>query len=111
MAAILFLVICDETMTFTASHTTDMDSAPKNHIETTHKVFFLKNAYRILSRWIFPFMRLTKMGDPISVNFCTTTRLSDVMIYIPNGFSISLTVLYLQGVEFFIFCIGLANRF
>jgi len=47
-------VICDETMTFTAWHTTDMDSAPKNHIETTHKVFFLKNAYRILSQVDIP---------------------------------------------------------
>ena len=26
-------------------------------------------------------IRPPKMGDPISVNFCTTTRLTDVMIY------------------------------
>jgi len=44
---------------------------------------------------IFP----PKMDDPISVKFCTTTRLRDVMIY-SERISISLTVLYLQGVEF-----------
>jgi len=41
-------VICDETMTFTAWHMTDMYPAPRNHVETTHKMFFHKNAYRTL---------------------------------------------------------------
>ena len=37
-----FFVICDETMTFTAWHTAELDSAPKNHTETIPKVLFLK---------------------------------------------------------------------
>ena len=41
----------------------------------------------------------SKMDDPISVNFCTTTRLANIMIYSERFLNI-LTVLYLQWVEF-----------
>jgi len=37
-----------------------MDSAPKNHIETTLEVLFLKNAYCILSMAIYLFWNSTK---------------------------------------------------
>jgi len=32
---------------FTTCYTSEMDSAPKNHTETTLEVLFLKNAYCI----------------------------------------------------------------
>ena len=44
---------------FTAWHTTEMDSAQKNQIETINEVLFLKNAYRSLSRAIFQMLVLT----------------------------------------------------
>jgi len=40
---------------FTTCYTAEMDSAPKNHMETTLEVLFLKNAYCILSMAIYLF--------------------------------------------------------
>ena len=40
------------TMILTAWHTPDMNSAPQNHSETTHRMLFLKNAYRVTEFWI-----------------------------------------------------------
>ena len=67
MAAILNFTICGKTVSFTAWHTAEMDSAQNFHIETTNEVLFLKNAYRSLSRAIFKIFVLTiriccKMG-------------------------------------------------
>lgn len=51
---------------FTTCYTAEMDSAPKNHIETTLKVLFLKNAYCILSRAIYLFWDST-IEDKLSI--------------------------------------------
>ena len=59
MAAILNFTICGKTVSFTAWHTAEMDSAQNFHIETTNEVLFLKNAYRSLSRAIFKIFVLT----------------------------------------------------
>ena len=40
--------IYDKTVTCSTRHTAEMDSAHKNHIETTHLVLFLKNAYHVV---------------------------------------------------------------
>ena len=49
------------------------------------------------------------MGDPISVNFCTTTRLTDVMIYSERFLNIFNRFVFTGG-RIFHYCIGLANR-
>ena len=59
MTAILNFTICGKTVSFTAWHTAEMDSAQNFNIETKNEVFFLKNAYRSLSRAIFQFFVLT----------------------------------------------------
>ena len=59
MMAILNFSICGKTVSFTAWHTAEMDSAQNFHIETTNEVLFLKNAYRSLSRALFQFFVLT----------------------------------------------------
>ena len=59
MTAILNFTICGKTVSFTAWHTAEMDSAQKFHIETINEVLFLKNAYRSFSRAIFQFFVLT----------------------------------------------------
>ena len=59
MTAILNFTICGKTVSFTAWHTAEMNSAQNFHIETTNEVFFLKNAYRSLSRAIFQYFVLT----------------------------------------------------
>ena len=59
MTAILNFAICGKTVSFTACHTAEMDSAQSFHIETTNEVLFLKNAYRSLSRAIFQCFVLT----------------------------------------------------
>ena len=51
-----------ETVSFTAWHTAEMDSAQNFHIEATNEVLFLKNAYRSLSRAIFQFFVPTNIG-------------------------------------------------
>ena len=53
---------------------------------------------------------LPKMGDPIYVNFCTTPRLRDVMIYSERFFNIFNRFVFTGG-RIFHYCIGLANRF
>ena len=50
-----------------------------------------------------------KMGEPISVNFCTTTRLTDVMIYSERFLTIFNHFVFTGG-RIFHYCIGLANR-
>jgi len=52
---------------FTTCYMAEMDSAPKNRIETTLEVLFLKNAYCILSMAIYPFWDSTNHTDFISV--------------------------------------------
>ena len=59
MTAILNFTICGTTMSLTAWHTAEMDSAQKIPIESIYEVLFLKNAYRSLSRAIFQFFVLT----------------------------------------------------
>ena len=68
MAAILNFTICGKTVSLTAWHTAEMNSAQTNHIEPTYEVLFLKNAYRSLSRAIFQFFVLTNHGtfSPLS---------------------------------------------
>ena len=66
MAAIFNFTICGKTVSFTAWHTAEIDSAQNFHIETTNEVLFLKNAYRSLSRATFQFFVLTiKVELPI----------------------------------------------
>ena len=50
------------------------------------------------------------MGDPISVKFCTTTRLRDVMIYSERFHNIFNRFVFTGG-QIFHYRIGLANRF
>ena len=45
----------EKTVTFTAWHTAEIDSAQKIYIETTNEVLFLTNAYRSFSRAVFHF--------------------------------------------------------
>ena len=59
MLAILNFTICGKTVSFTAWHMAEIDSAQNFHIETINEVLFLKNAYRSLSRAIFHFFVLT----------------------------------------------------
>ena len=70
MTAILNFAICGKTVSFTAWHTEDMDSAQNFHIETKNEVLFLKNAYRSLFRAIFHFFVLTKLvrNDQLQIN-------------------------------------------
>ena len=55
MTAILNFTICGKTVSLTAWHMAEMDSAQNFHLETTNEVLFLKNSYRSLSRAIFHF--------------------------------------------------------
>lgn len=48
-------IVYAKTVMFTTCYMAEMDSAPKNHIETILEVLFLKNAYCILSRAIYLF--------------------------------------------------------
>jgi len=48
-------IVYAKTVMLTTCYTAEMDSAPKNHIETTLEVIFLKNAYCILSMAIYLF--------------------------------------------------------
>ena len=101
-----FFVICDETMTFTAWHTADLDSAPKNYTETIHKVLFLKNAYRTLSRWIFPFLALssipTSYSGKVTIgqrptlnrNFCLNLQMSVLLMTVVYSLSFYYGVKY-----------------
>ena len=61
MTAILYFTIFGKTVSFTAWHTAEMDSAQNFHIVTTYEVLFLKNAYSTLSRAIFRIFVLTIM--------------------------------------------------
>ena len=63
MAAILNFTIYGKTVSLTAWHTAEMDSAHKSHLETPNEVLFLKNAYGFLSRGIFQFLVLTTQPD------------------------------------------------
>ena len=51
-----------------------------------------------------------KMGDPISVNFCTTTQLADVMIDSERFLNIFNRFVFTGG-RILYYSIGLANRF
>jgi len=53
---------------------------------------------------------LFKMGDPIFVKFCTTTRLRDKMICSERFLNIFNRFVFIGG-QIFHYCIGLANRF
>jgi len=57
---------------FTTCYTAEMDSAPKNQTETTLEVFFLKNAYCILSMAIYLFwdsmQQLEILREQLSAN-------------------------------------------
>ena len=56
MTDILNFTICGKTVSLTAWHTAEMDSAQKIPIEPIDEVLFLKNAYWSLSRAIFHFL-------------------------------------------------------
>jgi len=56
----------------TCLYTSEMDSAPKNHTETTLEVLFLKNAYCILSMAINLFLDSTDQKHAYTPN-CSRT--------------------------------------
>ena len=58
----------------------------------------------------FPYLYPPKMGKPISVQFCTTTRLTDVMIHSERFFNIFNRFVF-RGGRIFHYYLGLANRF
>ena len=82
MPAILNFTICGKTVSFTAWHTAEMDSAQNFHVETTNEVLFLKNAYRSLSRAIFHFFVLTIMMPDKMARFLSWTMFADKPIWI-----------------------------
>jgi len=57
-------IVYAKTVMFTTCYTAEMDSAPKNHRETT--VLFLKNAYCILSMAIYLFWDSTTLFHTLS---------------------------------------------
>ena len=59
---IWIFTICGKRVPFTAWHTAEMDSAQKNHIETTNEVLFLNTACRSLSRAIFQWFDYERQG-------------------------------------------------
>ena len=92
MTAILNGTICGKTVSFTAWHTPEMDSARNLYIEPINEILFLKNAYRSLFRAIFQYFVLTipRVPDPTSkwkmvsdYSFYSVRKQSTTMPYIP----------------------------
>ena len=92
MTAILNGTICGKTVSFTAWHTPEMDSARNLYIEPTNEILFLKNTYRSLFRAIFQYFVLTipRVPDPTSkwkmvsdYFFYSVRKQSTTMPYIP----------------------------